>query len=212
MLYKKNMYKIIDRLCKKWLTWYHIDKIGKEDIPMTKEDIIISNAHDLLNHHTVTEAPINVIEICKAWGISIFEDDFGYVENDLGSDKNKVAFTIAGAIITSPSQKAIYVRKSDSYFKKKFTIAHELGHYFLQHREKSKTEEVVTVSFSGDRNPEEQKMDVFASELLMPENMVRDYHKGKVFALLWEIADYFKVSELDMKNRLNKLGIRYLEV
>ena len=79
-------------------------------------------------------------------------------------------------------------RAIDNEGRKHFTIAHELGHYFLSHQLKQNTfycskNEIVEEGLWKD--PIEQEANYFASCLLMPEEKVKMHfwrcwlHRGK---------------------------------
>lgn len=136
-----------------------------------------------------------------------YEDDnvSGFITYDKTSEKYKMF------INTNKPQKRI-----------NFTVAHELGHYFL-HRdiirgEKDFLEKEETLD-SGDilyRKDEDRAMSEeekkyereanrFAAKLLMPEQYVR-----KAWMIFWDISTcalIFDVSEIAMSIRLNELGI-----
>lgn len=164
----------------------------------------ITKASHLLNHLKITSLPINVEKICEDLGISITLSDFREIE---ATHKH----VISGAIITSNDSKKIFVNIIDPPVRRRFTIAHELGHYFLHHNHEESVE-ITTVSFRGKSNSAEREADLFAAELLMPENMVRERHSKMALPLLWVLADNFNVSRIAMKKRLNSLGLRYIEL
>lgn len=73
----------------------------------------------------------------------------------------------------------------------RFTVAHELGHYFMHYRLPKKT---GSASFGrGERNRAETEANVFASALLMPEAEFK-----RIWKLLdgdtWNVARHFGVS------------------
>ncbi|CPU70560.1 ImmA/IrrE family metallo-endopeptidase [Mycobacteroides abscessus] len=102
----------------------------------------------------------------------------------------------------------VYLPTHTSQLRDRFTIAHELGHYFLHHR--APDEHVVgkrTSTFTRlGRNVPETQANVFASNLLMPaaqfkaafEELGRD---------LVAVADRFEVSVPAAKVRAEFLGL-----
>jgi Zn-dependent peptidase ImmA (M78 family) len=106
--------------------------------------------------------------------------------------------------------------------RKRFSLAHELGHYVLHHRE-GKVHVDKTVFFRNDiPNKEDRRMEreanVFASELLMPENLVRKSFSsicsGEILYSQWdqdelpsEMAEQFQVSLSAMVIRLRELRL-----
>ncbi|HZW40276.1 MAG TPA: ImmA/IrrE family metallo-endopeptidase [Ignavibacteriaceae bacterium] len=90
---------------------------------------------------------------------------------------------------------------------KRFTIAHELGHFFLQRdskfigcSEKNFTEWNLIGSAENDANQ-------FAAELLMPELMFLSYTLGKIISLklIKDIAKYFETS-------ITSAAFRYVDI
>lgn len=101
------------------------------------------------------------------------------------------------------SARTIYISPSDPSTRQRFTIAHELGHYFLHQditedilfREKSKADKTSQI---------ETEADSFAAELLMPEDAIRLY--WPIAESIQQLADIFDVSFLAMSTRLKCLG------
>jgi hypothetical protein len=81
---------------------------------------------------------------------------------------------------------------------RRFTIAHELGHYVLQHPSRSLVELCDPLARGPERSPayEELEANAFASELLMPERLVRPHCVGMPVSLApaLQIAHRFGVS------------------
>jgi Zn-dependent peptidase ImmA (M78 family) len=81
--------------------------------------------------------------------------------------------------------------------RKRFTLAHELGHYFLHN-------EFLEIDTDGEKSNGERVVDAFAQELLVPSNYFREYYDEIGFSLLDKIkpshvamlASKFKVSFL----------------
>ena len=90
--------------------------------------------------------------------------------------------------------------------KKRFTIAHELGHFRLHKSTKlfGCTKETF-FDFQNDRS-QETEANVFAAELLMPETIFRKYVKGKMISqkLLSDTSTFFGTS-------LQSTAFRYAE-
>ena len=79
-----------------------------------------------------------------------------------------------------------------------FTLAHELGHIFLEHMaipDQAKSE--------SWKKREDDEADEFASRLLMPEELVRSCR----FASVSEMAAFFRVSESACYHRMNNLRL-----
>ena len=98
---------------------------------------------------------------------------------------------------------AIVLRGGSDERRRRFTIAHEIGHFVL-HPQRLAPERggAVNAAWQG----QEREADQFAAELLMPEHLVREAvveHGGDVTRL----ADRFDVSRQAMQTRLRVLGL-----
>lgn len=147
----------------------------------------------LLNVFTDEDAfnlPINITKIASTLGLTLKEGIFADDE-------------VVGAY--DKASKTIYVAEADPYFRKAFTIAHEMGHFML-HEEKEKEtffRKDVILSDKEDRI-EEQEANYFAANLLMPKGtLIRYLRLTKDSNYL---ADIFGVSHSAMALRLKHLG------
>ena len=90
--------------------------------------------------------------------------------------------------------------------RRRFTMAHELAHYFL-HRDSSASFEDTTFFRDDSYTPIEYAANSFASQLLMPEEDVRKCINSGVKSLN-TLAGNFNVSVDAMKNRIKSLGYK----
>jgi Zn-dependent peptidase ImmA (M78 family)/transcriptional regulator with XRE-family HTH domain len=95
----------------------------------------------------------NLTNLVESLGIDLFLIDFIDAEID-GVTSN-----------TLSEFKAIFINKHQPSDRYRFSLAHELGHYLLHSNELESTPEM------------EQEANEFASELLMPENGIKEYLK-----------------------------------
>ena len=112
----------------------------------------------------------------------------------------------AGGFISVNSQNdfTIYLSKATSHKRDVFTIAHELGHYFLH----SKRGEIkITANRSGSIDDAEKEANSFAAAFLMPEEKLKKLFKEKK-GNISELADAFKVSLTAMNWRCANLGLK----
>lgn len=89
----------------------------------------------------------------------------------------------------------------------RFTIAHELGHYFLHMAD---SDNKVITSFRMDHSLVEKQADAFAAELLMPEDSVRKEYGNMVIPVSDSLARSFNVSKQAMRFRLDRLELIYV--
>lgn len=125
---------------------------------------------------------------------------------------------VSGAITfeKDTSEFIILINKDSPETRKHFTIAHELGHYFL-HQEIIKSEEMVIdheVNLEGRTlfrldNVQSTRIETeannFAASLIMPREQVSTVWKE--LSSIEECAKIFNVSALAMTIRLIKLGL-----
>jgi Zn-dependent peptidase ImmA (M78 family) len=140
-------------------------------------------ARGLLKDVQISEYPISVNKIAKFLNLSLWEYD---------------QFPDSISALLRPNEKAIAVNPKHIDERKRFSIAHEIGHYVLGHCDAKKesaedgedflSQQSTELKYSGE---EESEANEFAAELLMPL--------------------HFVVSEQAMWIRLSKLNlIKYL--
>jgi Zn-dependent peptidase ImmA (M78 family) len=140
------------------------------------------------------EVPVDPVHIAQRLGIKVYTADL-----DRG---------VAGLLVKKAGQDPeIYLNAFDSPNRRRFTCAHELGHYVRRSANDSEGWEYVDhrdeLSSAGT-NDEERFANGFAAELLMPAHEVRSQAKKFNVAAL---ASRFCVSMEAMKLRLEALRI-----
>lgn len=88
--------------------------------------------------------------------------------------------------------------------RQRFTLAHELGHYFL-HRDVGDFEDRALFRREAQFDQRESEANAFASKLLMPETEFRTVVVGRR-ASLDDLARHFGVSSAAVKFRAEALG------
>ena len=137
------------------------------------------------------KAPVKVSEILKKYQIGLKIGNF--------EDPN-----ISGAY--DKKTKTIFVETNEPYTRQTFTIAHELGHFFLHD---DKEEEFFYRSqitkISDEKSTEEQEANWFAACLLMPDTMVykfwgltHDLDKLSVIFAVSPTAVYYRLKNLHL--------------
>ncbi len=131
-------------------------------------------------------------------------------ENILVSDNPNLDFDgIDGLIQKNNGRVEIVLNPTTPITRKRFTFAHELGHYFLGHL----TDEAPC--FRDNRqsydlyhfDPQETQANNFAAALLMPEDKINDLILNRDVTSIPLLAKIFNVSEQAMRIRLKNLGI-----
>lgn len=122
---------------------------------------------------------------------------------------------VAGHVIVdpdNPKQCTITLSNNLPENRRRFTVAHELGHYLKHNNWKAEEfthDGVVGVSqfYRGvEEGGEEREANEFAAQLLMPAQMVLEAHRAQIS--LGEMAERFGVSKLAMKIRIEQLNLR----
>lgn len=145
-----------------------------------------------------TVPPIDVVDIANRLGIK--------VEITSGLKNNIDGFILKKKNEDIPT---IYVNKNRSSVRQRFTIAHELGHYWKNHVI-DKNSEYGYVDFRNElsskgTNDTERWANSFAAELLMPAKFLY-----LVWASNWsiyKIKSTLDVSDAALGNRLTNLGL-----
>lgn len=128
---------------------------------------------------------------------------------------------VSGILVLKAEKAVMGINKSDSPVRQRFTIAHELGHFVLEHQRGG-----VFVDQKGNTHPafyrdaasslgmvtQEQEANAFAAALLMPKYVVAERFSQKSFDLgdeeaLKELAEEFGVSTQAIAFRLANLGL-----
>lgn len=141
----------------------------------------------------LTKPPLPILEVAESYGLSVLEADFS---NQPG---------LSG--ILDVEKQIIFVNKTDSPSHKRFTIAHELGHWLL-HREAVEQKDSSLVLYyrrplGGETDDKEKEANCFAANLLVPIAQLKlycRYYSGQ------ELADLFAVSQQVIGYRLQALG------
>lgn len=138
----------------------------------------------LLNLFDVVDPPVPVASIASWLGVQVVEE---------------VGVSFSGELRVSADRALVAVNADEPQARRRFTIAHELGHLFLHPGEQHHRDEKF-----ANFNAAELKANQFAAALLMPEWMVWraiGRHRG-----IKDLARLFEVSEVAMKYRLKTLG------
>jgi predicted transcriptional regulator len=112
-------------------------------------------------------------------------------------------FSPEASLVPCGDTHAIVLRGTGDERRRRFTIAHEIGHFVLHPRR-------VAPERGGAVNEamkiQEREADRFAAELLMPEHLVRKAVQDEG-ADVRRLAERFEVNEQAMSVRLRRLGL-----
>lgn len=141
-------------------------------------------------------------------------DVHGAYDDDGSIDIRKLVDLLGGRVLVGNSEESLHVDEEDRFTifvpsstsmrRDRFTIAHELGHYFLHYLY---PQQRGAASFArGGRNRAETEANVFASSLLMPANAFRRMH-GVLDGDVRALAAHFDVSPAAANVRCEVLGL-----
>lgn len=155
----------------------------------------------ILKENFITSAPVPIEELIEFHGLGLILSDFSDGE-------------ISGVI--DLKKRYLYINSLDSPPRRRFTIAHELGHWVLHQPELSTNQELAVLyrrPIGREENDRiEQEANCFAANLLVPEGLLRDViHSKKSESFEGSrnayLAKIFNVSESVIGYRIKFLGI-----
>lgn len=165
---------------------------------------IESQANEILTQYNINKVPVPIEKIA-------LKMDLAVTPTDLGPG-------ISGALIVSEGKASIGINQNESKVRRRFTIAHELGHFLLHKSSKNLFVEKKVFfrdeeSSSGEEK-KEREANAFAAAILMPSSFLKAEYE---LAMKTESADNdedfvaflskkFEVSEIAMTYRLINLG------
>jgi Zn-dependent peptidase ImmA (M78 family) len=129
--------------------------------------------------------------------LRVFCEHFGLKYLKLPLDKNT-----CGMLVRSEDDKYIAINADHPYTRRRFSLAHEIGHYFLGHESE--------ISFLNNQNRfEEIQANKYASSLLMPDKLFYSVHKDQF--TIKAMANWLRVSPVAVAIRCLQFGIRKIE-
>lgn len=153
-----------------------------------------SKAAEIRKKYPVKNPPINAFDIANKENIKIVY----FKPNEKTKD-------IAG--LFAKDDKTIYLNTEDSSERQNFTLAHELAHYFLDHKPNEYGVNWRNSQYMATKPEKEQEADCFAAELLMPTNLIRKVQKELELKDIDIVAlsKLFGVSSSAMRYRMQDL-------
>ncbi|MFC6276413.1 ImmA/IrrE family metallo-endopeptidase [Psittacicella hinzii] len=159
-------------------------------------------ASDVLTNFWDDVFPVDPVAISRRFGIDVYYDD--------------LPEEVSGALIKTAEMgfPIIMVETSEPGVRKRFTVAHELGHYLYNTFILKLEDTYEKFDFRGllssqGNNEEEIFANSFAAALLMPEKEIRKKGKSLNQTQMLELASQFNVSLEALTYRLQNLNIQY---
>ena len=145
----------------------------------------------VLIDNDIRELPVSLVQIARNNGITIVKD----------SEAKMLSAGVSGMSILENGQWYIVYNDSENSGRRRFTIAHELGHIFLGHELKGAHQR----TFAKVRPQEEIDADTFAVRLLAPACVLwgLNLHTSE------EIAEVCGISKAAAINRAKRMEVLY---
>lgn len=153
----------------------------------------------------ITNVPISLEKIAKHYSIFVTEIP----------SKDE----LSGLLLKSENKTIIGINANHGESRKRFTIAHELGHYFLHQNEDTfvdESENLEMIKFRHRNLPqsekEEKEANNFAAAILMPAGFLKKHFKLlnevlKVDEVIQLLSEKYEVSSVAMRYRLINLQL-----
>lgn len=160
-------------------------------------------AKELLQKYGISKPPVDIERLAKREGLRVVEE--------------RLESEISGMLYREGERATILINKDDAPVRKRFSIAHELGHFFLHTSSSVFVDRRVRFRDSSSSQgtiPEEIEANSFAADLLMPQSWVlREVSRLRLRRfpptdeqLIEQLADLFQVSKQAIEYRLANLG------
>ena len=171
----------------------HESYIMKNNVDVKK---CLKQAEKVIKENSITSPPIPVVDIANSYGLIVEEDN-------LMGDAGKLFF----------KENKIVINENDQIPRRRFTIAHELGH-FLMHRNLAEFQKKECIERSmpilaEEKEWYEKEADYFAANILVPFDFLKDCiekNKDKADFLtenrIYFLAEKFNVSPTMMHFRI----------
>lgn len=158
--------------------------------------MLLKDQMEIIRRHQKA-APVKLTPIATELGVPVYRVP-GWGKNISGMLKKKA---------DTPSGYAIYVNGTEPDVRKRFTIAHEIGHFVLhENLLKDGIVEDALLRAEGLSNVVETQANCFAADVLMPWHLLNEA-QAKGANTIEALADLFQVSKDAMSIRL--LGVSY---
>lgn len=163
--------------------------------------LIEEKSYSILKELSIDNLPIEIDKIAQHVGVEIKED--------------VLDASISGFLLAKNGKNTIGINSDESLVRKRFTIAHEIGHYIL-HSNRENDLYISKIHFRDEASStgemkREREANAFAAGILMPRFLIERElekldEKSPVENIISALANIFNVSEIAMSYRLLNLG------
>ncbi len=168
---------------------------------ITDYSLIEEEVLRILKDFGIKKLPIPIRKLARKLGLRINVHDLGE--------------GISGVLVINNGIGTIGINESESEVRRRFTIAHELGHFLLHRKNHDLFIDKQTVLFRNEESSKGDKIieraaNVFAANILIPRNLLVKEIKDRKLIILDEdnvkkLAKTFNVSQIAMTYRLTNL-------
>lgn len=168
---------------------------------MTRKSEVQSRAQQVLRDHGLIGGAVDPVRLAGELGVKVYNAKFGIEGTH-------------GLLAIRSGRPSIYVEASDSPARKRFTIAHEIGHYLLHFGDQDVEHIDSADDFRTVHDPDEGwspdkrrewEANAFAAALLMDEASVRKH--WPTVGSIEGMAALYQVSKQAMGYRLAEIGL-----
>ncbi len=176
------------------------DAAERQKVPLKTVEVLGADAAhaavELLDRLAIREPPVRLGSIARACGVRVLGWDFDEA--------------VSGLLLDLDGGPAIGYNRNHARTRRRFTVAHELGHWLLRHHERFHVDLAASTAESGEppgfKWQDERAANQFAAELLMPAHMVEDTYQANPD--IAPLARQFMVSQQAMAFRVGNLELR----
>lgn len=199
MIINFNKYKLNDKT--------EVNTMDNKNIVDLTQEQIEQKASELLAIYNLDETPVNLYDICNRLGIKKVDIEFKKYDGD---------YILGGIKRYNEDDIKIFVNDKDGYERQRFTIAHEIGHYYLGHLDNTDTNQFMYLERRdgyNTNNPIERQANQFAAALLMNKKTIEEKFNTlreiglSTHSIEEVLADMFGVSRQSVKYRLKNLRL-----
>ena len=166
----------------------------------------------------INAIPVNIESLIRSAGIEL---DKNASQEKIRHGVNRSNIGNIGEIRKEGDSYKILVLGSDHYYRKRFTMAHELGHFMLHQNKIDKLGSIADNDSYRDSEhldqmtqEEEREANAYAAKILMPEDVIKKVfadakinHNGDEEVIIDEMSKMFQVSKHAMGLRLYLLDL-----
>lgn len=186
--------KIVEYLNQIWYLIVRGKKTNKGDNMAKINDNLENLANDILLKNDMFRLPVDLIKLAKNNNIDVYYTELpAQISGAIRYNKNKHKFEIL-------------IDATESKSRQRFTLAHELAHFFLEGELLSESQDIhFDTLYRKNKNPHEVEVEYLAGAILMDRKMVTTLYN--LYPSVSLLAKTFFVSESAMTVRLMVLGL-----